>query len=278
MQQITANVYAETGFRGCNPGFVTTSEGIVMIDTPYRPRDAIAWREEVLKRGQVRYLINTEPHTDHLTGNYFFPGTVIAQEGVREALKAVTVNQILERVAEIDPKGMSLMAGYQLRPPTITFSKKLTLYLGSHTFELIHLVGHTAAESGVYIPEERVIFTGDNVFYKVQAFLHESHPMEWLESLERIGQLDVACIIPGHGEVCDRSYLPEMAAFIREWMETVRQAIDRGMTKEQAMASISFLDRYPMDIGLEARGPDVQRMNVDRLYDLIKERGLGLIP
>jgi len=278
MQQITANVYAETRFRGCNPGFVTTSEGIVMIDTPYRPSDAVAWREELGRRGEVRYLINTEPHTDHFTGNYFFPGTVIAQEGVREALKAVTVNQILERVADIDPAGMSLMSGYQLRPPTITFSKRLTLYLGSHTFELTHLVGHTAAEIGVYIPEERVIFTGDNVFYKVQPFLHECHPREWLESLERIGQLDVAYIVPGHGEVCDKSYLPEMSAFIREWVETVRKAIEQGMTKEQAMASISFLDRYPMDIGLEARGPDVQRMNVDRLYDLIKERGREFIP
>ena len=276
MQRITANVYAETRFRGCNPGFVVTSEGIVMIDTPYRPSDAIAWREEVMKKGEVRYLINTEPHGDHYTGNYFFPGTVIAQEGVREALKAVSVNQILERVAELDPQGMSLMAGYQLRPPTITFSKKLTLYLGSHTFELIHLPGHTAAEIGVYIPEERVIFTGDNVFHRVQAFLHESHPVEWLASLERIGELDIVCIVPGHGEVCDKSYLPEMAAFIREWIEVVRKAVEQGMTKQQAMESISFLDRYPMDIGLESRAKDVQRMNVDRLYELIKERGLQI--
>jgi cyclase len=276
MQRITANVYAETRFRGCNPGFVVTSVGIVMIDTPYRPSDAIAWREEVMKKGEVRYLINTEPHGDHYTGNYFFPGTVIAQDGVREALKAVSVNQILERVAELDPQGMSLMAGYQLRPPTITFSKKLTLYLGSHTFELIHLPGHTAAEIGVYIPEERVIFTGDNVFHRVQAFLHESHPVEWLASLERIGELDIVCIVPGHGEVCDKSYLPEMAAFIREWIEVVRKAVEQGMTKQQAMESISFLDRYPMDIGLESRAKDVQRMNVDRLYELIKERGLQI--
>ena len=37
------------------------------------------------------------------------------------------------------------------------------------------------------------------------------------------------------------------------------------------MEKISFLDRYPMDIGLDAIGPEVQRMNVDRLYDLLKE-------
>jgi len=273
MQRISDNVYVETKFRGCNPGFVVTSEGIVMIDTPYRPSDAVAWRKEVMKKGEVRYIINTEPHADHTIGNYFFSGTLIGQEGVREALKAVTVNQILERVADIDPGAMPLVSDYQLHLPAITFSTRLTLYLGAHTFELIHLPGHTAAEIGVYLPEERVVFTGDNVFYKVQAFLRESHPMKWLESLARLSQLDVASIVPGHGEVCDKSYLPEMAAFLNEWVDAVRKAIQQGMTKQQAMDAVSFLDRYPMDIGLEARGREIQRMNVERLYDLLKEQG-----
>ena len=270
MQQITPSVFVETKFRGCNPGFVVTDAGIVMIDTPYRPSDAVAWRQEVLKRGEVRYLINTEPHGDHYTGNYFFPGTVVAHEVTREALKAVTVNDILQHVVEIDPDGMSLMKGYELRPPALTFSERLTLHLGSHTFELMHMVGHPFAEIAVYIPEERVVFTGDNVFHKVQAFLHESHPTQWIESLRRIGELDVSQIVPGHGEVCDRTYLREMSTFIQEWVDTVKSAIAQGMSKEDALATISFLDRYPMDIGLEARGPEIQRMNVARLYDLLK--------
>ena len=37
MQKITSNVYAETGFTGCNPGFVVTKEGVVLIDTPQMP-------------------------------------------------------------------------------------------------------------------------------------------------------------------------------------------------------------------------------------------------
>ena len=272
MKQVSANVYVETGFRGCNPGFVTTADGIVMIDTPMMPSDAIKWRDFIEQKGEVRYVINTEPHADHYTGNAFFPGMVIAHHGTREVLSTVSEADIIERVKAMDPEGLPLMDGYRLKRPAITFDQRLLLYLGEHTFELIHLPGHTASEIAVYIPEERVVFTGDNVFYKVQTFLHEADPWEWLQSLKTIGELDVDVIAPGHGEVCDKGYLKEQAAFIEDWIAAVRDAIKRGLTKEQAQAEISFLDRYPMGQGMEAMGPIVQQMNVARLYDLLTDK------
>lgn len=272
MNQITDNVYVETGLRGCNPGFVITEDGIVMIDSPQRPSDTLKWRDEMKGKGEICYLINTEPHPDHITGNFFFPETVVAHQGTREAFCSLSVNMIMDRIKAIDPEELPLMEGYFLKAPSITFSERLFLYLGHHSFELIHLPGHTASQIAVYIPEERVVFTGDNVFHKVQTFLHQSYPDEWLRSLKRIGDLDVDLIVPGHGGVCDKNYLKEQASFIEEWTEAVREAIRQGLSKEEAQAKISFLDRYPMDIGLAARGPEVQRMNVERLYDVLKGR------
>ena len=83
MQQLTSNVFVETQIRGCNHGFVTTSDGIVMIDSPHKPSDALKLKAEIARRGQLRYIINTEPHGDHWTGNAFFDVPVIAHEGVR---------------------------------------------------------------------------------------------------------------------------------------------------------------------------------------------------
>ncbi len=65
-----------------------------MIDTPKMPTDAIRWRDEIAKHGLVRYLINTKPHGDHFTGNYFFEGTVVAHGGTREAILAASVEQL----------------------------------------------------------------------------------------------------------------------------------------------------------------------------------------
>jgi len=262
----------ETGFIGANVSYVTTEQGVVMIDSPHKPTDAVSWRREIGEAVQVRYLINTEPHRDHITGNFFFAAPVIAHEKTREEVLAVDREQLLERALELDPEGISLVAGYQVGVPSITFSEHLTLYLGSHSFHLIHLPGHTVGEIGVFVPEEKVVFTGDNIFYKVQSYLHEADPFAWLESLKRISELEVDHIIPGHGEVCDKSYLGEQASFVQEWVEAVRRAIEQGFTKEEAMDRISLLDRYPMSIGNESKGPEIQRMNVSHLYDLLSQR------
>lgn len=268
MQQITENIYVECYIRGCNPGFVTTSEGVVMIDTPQLPSDAVRWRDTIAEKGEVRYLINTEPHGDHITGNFFFPtATVIAHQGTKERFTIAPLEQLKERMMQTDPDGVRFLEGYRPNPPSIAFTDRLALDVGDHTFELMHLPGHTASEIAVHIPEERVAFTGDNIFYKVQVFLQEADPFAWLESLRKIEELDVDTLIPGHGDVCDKSYIPEMASFIQDWIEAVRGAIRQGMSKEEAMDNISFLERYPMGQGLDAMGPGLQRMNVSNLYD-----------
>ena len=269
MQQITSRVYVETKRRGANPGFVTTSQGVVMIDTPYRPSDALMWREEIASRGEVRYLINTEHHFDHFTGNYFFSGTVVSHQETRKRISWVQVEQVRERIQQMGSEELRLVDKYQTRIPAVTFSERMTLYVGDRTFDLIHLPGHTSGQIAVHIPEERILFTGDNIFYKVQAFLHEADPFQWLQSLKRIEEMDVDVIVPGHGEICNRSCIPELASFIQDWVDAVRGAIDNGLSKEEAMDKISFLNRYPMDVELDAMGPTVQRWNVECLYNIL---------
>ncbi|MFC1937016.1 MBL fold metallo-hydrolase [Chloroflexota bacterium] len=269
MEQISPRVYTETKRRGANTSIIVTSEGVVLIDAPHKPSDAMKWREEVVQKGEVRYLINTEHHMDHCVGDYFFSGTVVAHEETRERIKSTPLEQIKERILQIDPGAKSLIADYQLRVPTIAFSERMTLYVGDRTFHLIHLPGHTSGEIAIHVPEERVLFTGDNIFHKVQAFLHEAVPFQWLESLKKIEGIDVDVIVPGHGEPCDRSYVPEMASFIQEWIDAARAAIKQGLSKEEAMEKISFAGRYPMDAEMQDMAATVQRWNVERLYNLL---------
>ena len=84
MENVTPNVRTETGIRGCNPSFVTTSDGVVVIDTPQLPTRAVAMRAEAESHGPIRYVVNTEHHVDHIFGNYYFKGAgqVIHHQGV----------------------------------------------------------------------------------------------------------------------------------------------------------------------------------------------------
>jgi cyclase len=67
MQQVTGRIFAETRVRGCNPCFVDTSAGPVVIDTPQLPTKAVAMRKLVETHGTIQYVINTEHHVDHIS-------------------------------------------------------------------------------------------------------------------------------------------------------------------------------------------------------------------
>jgi cyclase len=270
--QLTKNVFVETGFLGANVSYVITGDGAVMVDTPYRPTDAKAWLTEIETRENVRYLINLEPHDDHFTGNFLYTAVAVAHEKAREIMLAVDIKQVIETIAMIDPDGLSLIENRKFNVPSITFLENLTLYLGKHSFHLMHLPGHTESQIVVFVPEERVVFTGDNVTYKVRGFLHEADPFSWLESLKRIGDLDVDFIIPGHGEVCDKSYLKDEASYIQDCLDTVGKAVDRGWTKDEAIARLSLPDYYPLDEGCDAIAPQLLQLSISNLYDRLSRR------
>ncbi|MEW6672545.1 MAG: MBL fold metallo-hydrolase [Thermodesulfobacteriota bacterium] len=271
MKQISENVYVETAQPGCNFGFVVTNEGIVMIDSPQQPSFVSTWKKTILDKGKIRFLINTEHHRDHIIGDFFFDAPIVMHAKSREALLTLSLKSIMERIETSDPEGLPLVKGFYVKKPTIVYHQEMSLHLGGHTIKLIHMPGHTAGMTTVYIPEERIVFTGDNISHRVQTFFHQSYPDQWLESLKRIAALDAEVIVPGHGDICGREYIEEQTAFIHEWIDAVKQAVRQGLSKKEAQEKISFVDRYPMDIGLSReRAIEVQRMNVDRLYDLFQ--------
>jgi cyclase len=247
MKQLTDNVFIEMSFPGCNVGIVTTREGIVMIDTPMCPTDAMKWREEVSKTGKVRYLINTDEHLDHNSYNYLFSGTVIAHQAGREALLARPVEEVMGLAKAMEPAGFTLVGQYEKKLPDITFTEDLNLYVGNHTFELIPLPGHAPGVIGVYIPEERVVFVSDNVFYREKTWAFDCTPDQWLYSLKKISQLEVEVIVPGHGlDICGKQYLQEQAGIIENWVQAVKKAVEEGLNEEQAVRRVTCPDPYPL--------------------------------
>lgn len=270
MQQVSSNVFVETQVRGCNHGFVTTSDGIVMIDSPHKPSDALKLKAELEERGKLRYIINTEPHGDHWTGNAYFDAPVIAHEGVRTRILNTNMPEHVARIGAFGPEEPKLLEGYTPNAPIITFKNGMTLHVGDHTFQMIHMPGHTLYQAAVLIKEEGVVFTSDNIFHKVQTWLHEANPDLWLVALESLRSLDEEIFVPGHGAMCDKGYLDEQGSFILEWKEYVKSSIDSGMTRDEAVASLTkFTDRYPMDVDQEGMAPMVMRISASNLYDYL---------
>jgi cyclase len=268
MLQITENVYVETGIFACNLGLVTTKEGNVLIDTPMRPTDAVRWREDAGKKGEVKYLVNTEEHPDHSQSSYFFPGLFISHQETRDRLSKESVDEVIGRVKHMDPDGLPLMEGFRVRLPDITFSENLNLFLGNRTIKLFHLPGHSTGGIGVYIPEERVVFATDIVFHQKKSWLHESTPSRWLESLRKLRELEIDIVVPGHGDICKKDYLDEQAAVIQRWVDVVQSAIEKGLSREEAVAEISPPDPYPKQPNTPMTEADLNKAIIARLYSI----------
>ncbi len=278
MQKVTANVFTSTEVRGCNPSFVVTSAGVVVIDTPQLPSKAVQMRREAEAHGRIEYLINTEHHVDHIFGNYWFAGTghVVQHKGVYDLHMAPAdldpFDYAMEAIPTDDPAGASLVPPRDeyyahLNKGDVVFTGNLDLRVGAHTFHLIHTPGHTPGQVAVYVPEERVVFTGDTVFSECQTWLMTSDVDQWLATLEVLRDLDVDHVVPGHGPVTTKEYLATQRSVLLDWVSAVAAAVAKGWSRDETIARVNFAERYPVDVGQEYMMKHIQTFNAASLWD-----------
>jgi cyclase len=284
MRRVGPSSFTEIYFAGCNPSYVATSDGYVMIDSPQQPIDAVRWRERLEEKAPIRYLVNTEPHGDHISGNAYFPkvtvvGQVKLQECFEQYLAAFgSLEEKRERYKQMDPDSVWLVGHPDYpasHPPTLTFTDTLTLHVGDHTFDIIHMPGHTAPQTSIHVPEEGVVFTGDNVFHKCRTWMQECDPWEWLAALGRIAALDVAVIVPGHGEPCGKDYLKEQAQIVENWVGFIETFVDRGVEPDEILKAgvpVTAQDPYPIGQRLFMHDERLTGLIVGNLHRRIRER------
>jgi cyclase len=278
-EPVTPNVFTDVTIRGCNPSYVVTSEGTVVVDTPQMPSKAVAMRAEAESHGAIQYVINTEHHVDHIFGNYFFKGAgrVIHNQGLADNFMVSTslldpFDYAAEGTKMSDPDGAALMPTREVyfQDPNrakITFTGDVVLHVGDHTFNLIWTPGHTPGQIAVHVPEERVVFTGDTVFSEVQTWVMASDVDQWVGALNTISRLDVDKVVPGHGPVTDLKYLQTQKAVLLEWKSRVASAVAQGWSREETIERVHMRERYPVDIGQEYMMDYIQKHNAGILWD-----------
>ena len=275
MEKIKENIYVETGFLGCNPGFVVTSNGIVMIDTPQKPREAFQWRKEIHKHGEIAYLINTDHHRDHALGNFFFDGNLIQHEGtMKELMTEAQLEFDKKWFPLIEPESGSIPEHYFRRRPTVTFTDRMTLYVGAEVFELIHIVSHTRDETLVYLPQKKILFTGDTVCTMGLPSVNESYPLKWLEALKMLKTLDIDVLVPGHGAMGNKDSIGKFERDLLALFKRVEEKIVKGFSREDIIREESYDDivhsKYPPAVSEFFKNG--MKLNMGRLYDELSKK------
>lgn len=279
LQEITHGVFVETEHLGSNNSIVSTREGLVLIDAPHRPTDAMRWRRTAAAMGDVAFLINTDHHIDHTMGNYFLPGTIVSHEITRDRLlnHAPSRQYVEDLVAVIDPEGAPLIRDYQVRVPTVTFVDRMALDVGGLTFELTHRPGHTPNSVYIELKQLGIVFSGD-LFCELSlpAFV-EAHVFAWVEAARFFETIDAEWIVPGHGAVSKPADVTPFRQKMEELIGEVARGIEKGDPREVLCQRIGFEDRIHISTGGSPAYPDhlielFRRKSIEAIHDQILER------
>ena len=190
-----------------NAGIVLTQDGVVVIDTGQNPVESRKILEVVKKLTPmpVRFVLDTEPHPDHTTGHFVFspPAVIISAAGGGESMRGREreAPQRIQQLAATSAEMKAALEGYKFIPPHIEYQQKAMLNVGERTIELMYLKGvHSEADSAVWLPKERVIFSAS-------AFTAEQvnilRPFVTIPDILAAGKMMKALnpehVVPGHG-------------------------------------------------------------------------------
>jgi cyclase len=188
-----------------NAGIILTQEGIVLIDSGHNPPDSQAILKAVkqLTSQPIRFLINTEPHGDHTTGHFLFspPAIIIAHEGATDSMKKAYNPQRNEKLMADYPDMRESFKGFKMITPQIEYRDKMTLNVGERTFELYYLKNvHSEADTAIWLPRERVIFSAAVAGVKRFSNLRPSVQIEdMISAMKMMKSLNPEIVVPGHG-------------------------------------------------------------------------------
>ncbi|MET7815339.1 MBL fold metallo-hydrolase [Streptomyces sp. NPDC005395] len=254
---VFAFVQPDGGWCLNNAGIVVGSDGCVLVDTA-----ATRARAETLRRAALRVqeaapkiVVDTHFHGDHTFGNCVFPeATVVGHQRTRTAMAGAGLH-----LTTLWPD--VCWGAIDLALPTVTYRDRLTLHTGATTLELSHPgPAHTTDDTVVWLPGQRVLFTGDLVMSGVTPFIAMGSLSGSLDALAALRALRPAVVVPGHGPVGGPGLLDAAEGYLRHLETLAREGLRAGRTPLEAARRA--------DLGPYARLLDAERLvpNLHRAY------------
>ena len=242
--QLSAHAWAYTAEGDPNTGIVIGDDAVMVIDTqatPVMAQDVIRRIREVTDK-PIKYVMLSHYHAVRVLGAAAYkPEHIIASEDTLALIKergeqdkASEIGRFprLFRNVESVPPGLTW--------PTITFSGKMTLWLGKLEVQLLQLGrGHTKGDTVVWLPQERTLFSGDLVEFDATPYAGDAYFSDWPATLDRIAALQPVNLVPGRGAALKNE--AQVAAGLdgtRNFVADVFAAVKAGVAAGQDLTTV----------------------------------------
>jgi len=240
IKKIADGIYVQTaGGANSNCAIILTRDGVVLIDSGHNPTDSRLVLAGVKKLTSlpIRYLINSEPHPDHVTGDFLFspPAIVIGGAGTADSIHKNHDPNWNKNLMEQSPEMREALSGYRTVTPDIEFRESMTLTVGERTFVLLPLRNvHSEADTAVWLPHEKILFSAaaavPNRYNNMRPFV--SIP-DILAATKMMRALNPDIVVPGHGPPGTTKIFDDSDRFYHVLLERVAAMVHDGKSLDQ---------------------------------------------
>lgn len=234
-----------------NIGIVRGSTAVLVVDAGMGPRNGEIVRRHAkeLASGLPLFLTLTHFHPEHGFGAQAFAdgATIVYNREQLDELRSKG-EAYLTRFRTFGDAIAEQLEGVDLVEPHLAYEGAAELVLGGRSAQLRTFgLGHTRGDQVVFVPEERVLFTGDLVESRCFAIFPWFPPDEvdvdgerWIAVLEQLERLEPAVVVPGHGEVGDTGVIVTAREYLEQLRSEARRLAGEGASEDEA---VSELDR-----------------------------------
>ena len=258
--QLSENAYAYTTEGDPNTGVVVGDDGVMVIDTQATPamaQDVIRHIRRVTDK-PIKYVVLSHYHAVRVLGAAAYqPREIIASEATLEMIRERGKEDMASEIGRFPRLFRDVESIPGLTWPTLTFEREMTVWMGKLEVRISHVgAGHTRGDSIVWLPAQRVLFSGDLVEYHAGIYTGDAQLAEWPATLDRLAALKPERLVPGRGAaLMTATDSLKAIAFTRDFVSALyacaKESVAAGKTLKQVYeAARARLDpvygRYPI--------------------------------
>lgn len=236
--QISEHAWAYTAEGDPNTGIIIGDDAVLVADTQATPamaQDVIRRIREVTDK-PIKYVVLTHYHAVRVLGASAYGAEHILAS--QDTYDLIVERGEQDKASEIG-RFPRLFAGVETVPPgmtwpTMTFTGKLTLWLGKVEVQLLQLGrGHTKGDTVVWLPGEGALLSGDLVEFGATPYAGDAYFKDWPQTLNNLAALKPKALVPGRGAALTTPEdvakgLSETRDFIADVYANVQKGVSAG--------------------------------------------------